>query len=77
MFLGATDSRSVLVAASDSNPLRHRERLCEAYFYIGEYLLLRGSKNEAIEMFKASLAAGISNFFESEGAKAELKRLGH
>jgi lipoprotein NlpI len=77
MFLGATDSRNVLVAASDSDPLGRRERLCEAYFYIGEYLLLRGSKSEAVEMFKGSLAAGISNFFESEGAKAELKRLGY
>jgi lipoprotein NlpI len=77
MFLGTTDPRAVLVAASDAESLRPRERQCEAYFYIGEYLLLRGSKSEAVEMFKASLASGISDFFESEGAKAELKRLGY
>lgn len=76
MFLSTADARAVLAAAADADALKQRERQCEAYFYIGEQLLLSGSKSEAVEMFKASLATGITNFFEYEGAKAELKRLG-
>ena len=77
MYLGQIGSQAVLDAAADPNPRRQREKQCEAYFYIGQQLLIQGNKSQAVKMFQAAVATGMSNFIEYDGAKAELKRLGH
>ncbi|HEY7540533.1 MAG TPA: hypothetical protein VIF11_10355 [Methylomirabilota bacterium] len=52
-----------------------REHLSEAYYYIGHGLVVRGQRGKAIEMFRASVAAGPTSAIEYAGAHAELERL--
>jgi lipoprotein NlpI len=61
-------------AAKDPDPATQRERQCEAYFYIGEYLLIANQKAEAARMFQAAVATGVTSLFEHASA-AELRRL--
>jgi lipoprotein NlpI len=65
----------VLNAAQDPDPQVQRERQCEAYFYIGEYLLIADQKGEAARMFQAAVSTGVTGLFEYASAKAELRRL--
>jgi lipoprotein NlpI len=53
-----------------------REFLCEAYYYIGQGLAIRGQRDRAVGMFQAAVAAGPTSAVEYSGARAELKRLG-
>ena len=78
LFLGQATAREVLLAAEDPflDEGSQREQLCEAYFYLGEYLLLRGQRNEAAGMFRKALATGAKDFVEYDAAKVELERLG-
>src|SRR5262249_56328461 len=46
LFLGQTAPQAVINAAQDPDPRVQRERLCEAYFYIGEYLPIAGQNAE-------------------------------
>jgi lipoprotein NlpI len=79
LYLGQATPQAVINAAQDPDARLQRERLCEAYFYIGEYLLIEGQnaerKSEAIRMFQAAVATGVTSLFEYVSAKAELKRL--
>ncbi len=52
-----------------------RPLLCEAYFYVGEYLLLQGRRDEAVTMFRRALDTGVTKFLEYTGAKVELERI--
>ncbi|MDP6543193.1 MAG: tetratricopeptide repeat protein [Phycisphaerae bacterium] len=52
------------------------EQLCEAYFFIAQYELLRGRKNQARKSFKKCLATNVRDCFPYISAKAELKRMG-
>jgi lipoprotein NlpI len=79
LFLGQATPQAVINAAQDPDPRVQRERLCEAYFYIGEYLLIDGQnseqKAEAIRMFRAAVETNVTSLFEYASAQAELKRL--
>jgi lipoprotein NlpI len=79
LLLGQSAPQAVINAAQDPDPRVQRERLCEAYFYIGEYLLIEGEKAEqkaeATRMFHAAVETNITSLFEYASAKAELKRL--
>ena len=79
LFLGQATPQSVINAAQDPDPRVQLERLCEAYFYIGEYLLIDGQnseqKAEAIRMFRAAVETNVTSLFEYASAQAELKRL--
>ena len=79
LLLGQSAPQGVINAAQDPDPRVQRERLCEAYFYIGEYLLIEGQnaeqKAEATRMFHAAVETNITSLFEYASAKAELKRL--
>lgn len=76
MYLGHIGTQELIKAAVDSDPKKQREKQCEAYFYVGEQLLIQGKKNEAIKMFRAAVATNVTKFVEHEAAKVELKRLG-
>jgi lipoprotein NlpI len=76
MYLGNTPPQAVLDSAKDPNLRKQIEQECEAYFYVGEHLLLQGRKDEAIRMFRASVATGVTPFIEYEWSRAELSRLG-
>ena len=53
-----------------------RGKQCEAYFYVGQYLLIQGKRSEAVAMFQRDVATGLTGFIEYNAAKAELARLG-
>src|SRR5262245_34891774 len=75
LLLGKATPQGVLTAAQDPDPQIQRERQCEAYFYIGEYLLIHDQKAEAMRMFQAAAATGVTSLFEYSSAKAELRHL--
>jgi lipoprotein NlpI len=76
MYLGEASPDQVLEAAKRTNPKAQRELLCEAYYYIGQGLAIRGQRDRAIGMLQAAVAAGPTSAVEYSGARAELKRLG-
>jgi lipoprotein NlpI len=75
LYLGQATPQAVLNAAQDPDPQVQRERLCEAYFYIGEYLLIANQRAEATRMFQAAVSTGVTSLFEYASARAELRRL--
>jgi lipoprotein NlpI len=75
LYLGKIKSDALLRAASDPDPQTTRERLCEAYFYLGQQALLNGKAKEAARLFKASIDTGVTQFVEHRGAQVELTRL--
>lgn len=78
LFLGKTTPKEVLAAAADPFlPKRaQRDLECEAYFYVGQYFLLRGESDEAVRLFRKALATNATDFIEYDAAKVELERLG-
>ncbi len=52
-----------------------REQLCEAYFYVAQYELIRGRTDTARQFLRKCLATNVTMFIEYSGAKAELKRI--
>jgi len=75
LLLDKVTPQAVINATQDSDPQVQRERQCEAYFYIGEYLLINNQKSEAMRMLQAAVATGITSLFEYSSAKAELQHL--
>jgi tetratricopeptide (TPR) repeat protein len=69
MYLHKITPEECLAAAKD------KEKQCEAYFYIGEYYLLKKEKNKAEENFRKCIATGIKNFAEYGFAEYRLKNL--
>ncbi|MBI3706447.1 MAG: tetratricopeptide repeat protein, partial [Proteobacteria bacterium] len=74
LFLGQSSPEAVLSARPNSG-FTKAEWECEAYFYLAEFELLRGSKAKAVELFRKSVATGVSRFSEFQFAEAELARL--
>jgi lipoprotein NlpI len=75
VFLGRAAPGDVIEAVR-SDPRRQKQDICEAEFYIGEYFLLRGRKEEAGKLFKAAAERCPADFIEYSGARIELERLG-
>ena len=50
-----------------------KERLCEAYYYLGEYRLMKGDRKGAEEFFRKSIETHIHYFAEYHSSKALLK----
>lgn len=75
-YLGKNSSEEVLKLAKNPDPKKQQENLCEAYFYLGQHFLIKGNKEQAINMFRLCLDTGINDFTEYNSAKEELKRLG-
>ena len=48
-------------------------RLCEAYYYLGEYRLMKGDRQGAEEFFRKSIETGIRYFSEHHSSQAMLK----
>lgn len=75
MFLRQADPKQVLAKANDTDAKKQREQRTEAYFYVGQYHLLRGLRGKAKELFKSTLELGVKDFNEYTGAQAELGRM--
>lgn len=78
LFLGRRTPEQVIQAAKDPflDELEQRQRSCEAFFYVGEYHLLKGEADEAAAMFRMALETGVQDFLEYEAAALELALLG-
>jgi len=77
MYLGKIPDQVVFDAVADADPIRERQKRCQAYFYIGQRLLIRQKNSEAAKMFHETVATNASTLFEYEGAQIELKHLGN
>ena len=76
MLLGEASGDQVIEAAKRTDPKVRREALCEAYYYLGHDLAIRGRPDRAAGMFQAAVAAGPSSSVEYSGARAELTHRG-
>jgi len=76
LYLGRTDTNSVMAAATDREAKIQREQRCEANFYVAHWQLLRGNRDQAVTMLKEAQTSCPKDFMEYEGAVAELRRLG-
>ncbi|MGE5303177.1 MAG: tetratricopeptide repeat protein [Alphaproteobacteria bacterium] len=75
LFLGKTTTDDLFLVAKNSDPKKQKENLCEAQYYTGQYVLLRGNKSEARKLFSNAVETCPTDFVEYFGAQAELKRL--
>jgi len=50
-----------------------KERLCEAYYYLGEHRLMHGDRKGAEEFFRKSIETDVHTFIEYRSSKAMLK----
>jgi lipoprotein NlpI len=77
MYLGDVPEQRVLDSATNADVAERPQRRCQAYFYVGQQLMIRQQSVEAARMFRETLATNASALFEFEAAQAELKRLGN
>lgn len=77
MYLGQLSPDAVRAAAEDAEPVKRKNRLCEAAFYTGAFLLRQNSKTEATRLFRLAANDCPRNFTDwAAFARAELKALG-
>ncbi len=76
MYLGKALPERVIAASRNGNPRKQLENECVAFFFIGQYHLIRGHRNKAVEYFNKTLATGVTYFRQYGAAKAELQRMG-
>lgn len=75
MFLGELSWQAVADMGHSDATREDKERRAEAYFYVGEELLMTGDRKYARELFEGVIETGITSFFEYVAAKGELERL--
>jgi lipoprotein NlpI len=75
LFLGETTPAAVLAAAVDPSPDTKRGQICEANFYLGEFALQQGAREEATRLFRRAAAECPHDFIEGPSATAELEAL--
>jgi lipoprotein NlpI len=76
LFLGQMTPAAVLAAADDPDAAKKKSRVCQANFYSGELSLTRGSKDEAIRLFRLAVSDCSHDDVEWSAANSELKALG-
>ena len=74
-YLGAVDAEAILENAHDPDSMVTSERLCVAYFFIGQKHLLDGSAAQARDNFQKTLGTGVTEFIQYKAAQRELDRL--
>jgi len=62
-------------ATTDADKKRENEKKCEAYYFIGELMLLNEKKKEAIEYFEKCIKCDIPDFREHISSKQRLEEL--
>ncbi|AMJ59349.1 rhomboid family intramembrane serine protease [Bosea sp. PAMC 26642] len=75
-FRSEIDEKALIATAADRDPVKAREQVCEAHFYIGErHLANRDPARADSYLFVARMNCP-KTFYEWAGARAELRRLG-
>ena len=70
LFLGQVPVENVVKALSDNMGKWTNGTRCEAYFYLGQYYLLRGERNNALQFFRKAVATKATGYMEYEFAVA-------
>jgi GAF domain-containing protein len=73
LLLGESTPTALLASATDSDQKKSRERLCEANYFIGQFALQRGSKEEAKRAFQIAGRDCPRQLLEMGAAVAELR----
>lgn len=76
LYQGQIGYDALLAAADDKDISNKKGRVCEAIFYTGELELAKGSKSEAIRLFRLASNNCPRSFDEFGAANAELRALG-
>jgi lipoprotein NlpI len=76
MFLGMIDPDVVADIGHKAFEQGDDIRQCQAYFYVGQYQMIRGAADNAGEFFRAAVATKAVGALEYTGALAELGRIG-
>jgi tetratricopeptide (TPR) repeat protein len=74
-LLGRMSESDLLTAADSEDKSKDATQHCEAWYYAGSKRLIDGDISSAIQHFKRSASAGISNLLECTSAAAELRFL--
>ena len=75
LYLGSASAEAVQKAAAHHSAARQRDQRCEANFYIAQWHILRGARDDAVRLLNEARSQCPSGFIEHEGAVAELRRL--
>ena len=75
LLLGRTTADSVIERARSTNSRLERDQLCEANFYVGEWLLLNGLPGDALVRLKYASEKCPHDFIEQTPAYLEVKAL--
>ena len=75
LYLGRTKPEAVIAAAAKAPPPRDREQRCEAVFFIAQWHIAAGRREQALPLLKEAQSGCPKNYIEYEGALAELRRL--
>jgi len=73
MFTGASTPETVLAQVQKMQGEERLMALCEAYFYVGKYYLVKGNKAKAREYFEKTRATGLTIYTEYVAAVQELE----
>jgi hypothetical protein len=68
MYLGKVPDHIVFDAVADADPIRERQKRCQAYFYVGQRLLIRQKNSEAAKMFRQTVATNASTLSNTRSA---------
>lgn len=68
-----TEQQIITEARRERDEKKIKERLCEAYYYLGEYKLSKGDKKGAEEYFQKCITTNIFTTAEYQNAKGMLK----
>jgi lipoprotein NlpI len=74
-LMGESTHAGLLAAAKETDPKKRRERLCEVNFFVGQFALQRGTKDEAERAFDTAARDCPRQFIELAAANAELRAL--
>lgn len=76
LYAGQMNPHEVAVAAQNIDSVITQARLCDAYFFIGESMLLGKDKDQATDLFQRTLKTCPDTADQYSVAAAELKALG-
>ncbi len=74
-LIGKISDEQLLIEAQRGDSLEIAQRLCEAYFILGETALASGERSKAIDLLESCIGTGITGYVEFRLARQELRRL--
>ncbi|MEE8393558.1 MAG: tetratricopeptide repeat protein [Rhodospirillales bacterium] len=76
MYLEKASTGQVLAATKSSSPQKQLNKESVAFFFLGQYHLVRDEKDKAVEYFKKTLKTGVTSYRQYGAAREELRKMG-